>query len=164
MGPNDKEIQAQAKKLFEADFTPGFEQVWSAAEKRAAGKTSRLSRSRARYALVVVGGMAIVTALALVTTGRHGQRTAGRRANRNARSSLAELTDPCSWSAPLDGISGQSASDSLPMDGLLQREETVAKMAAGNASSDGDQYGCPTDFLLDLDVPVWNKAGERQKL
>jgi hypothetical protein len=164
MAPSDKEIQTLVQKLFRADFTPRFEQVWTEAEKRVVERKSRSVRSRSPYALGALAALTAAIAVVIATTARHEQKPTGQREAQTSKPSLAELTDPGSWSAPLDRISARSATDSLPMDGLLQREEKVVNAATDNSSSEYDQYGCPTDFLLNIDIPAWNKTGERHKL
>ncbi|MFO8073072.1 MAG: hypothetical protein R6V85_14470 [Polyangia bacterium] len=147
MTTDDRRIERALRQLDRADPAPDFERSWREAEDRA--RAAGAGRSAWRWALGP-GLAACAAALAVVAL---------------LHEPAPEVEDAVASGAGAAGLEGL-ATPRIAKTGLgelLEREpsEQDSELASGPWS--GGLLAVETDFLLVMEVPAWERAGERNE-
>ena len=149
MTPSDDNLRAAVRDACEPDQIPPFATLWRRAERAAGERRSRPAAWRWVLGPAVAAGavgavLLVLAALGPDTGGTGGPATLAARADAGAAAELlADLADI---------QIGELPSDDLVDDGALA------------AALDDDPLAAGTDFLLTLELPAWDEAGERKSL
>ena len=163
MTDRDDELRDLVRGASENVPVPDFESSWRKARARAEGREGRSASSPWRWTLgpAVAVGAAACVALLVVALGPVDDAPADHPvvavadagAPDGAGSPLADLETPAVPASPLSGLDGASG-------------ESVA--AVGSDSGENRPgyglYEAGTDFLLTMEIPAWDQAGERSVL
>lgn len=149
MTPNDDRLRELLRAARERDPIPPFEAIWRRAERAAAERRTPARRWRWVLGPAVAAAAAAAVLLVFAALGPEpgaAIEADGLLARADAGAAVELLADLA------DIEIGE-----LPSDGLVE-QDTVA------ASLDGDPLTSGTDFLLTLELPAWDEAGERNLL
>lgn len=161
------DLETLLKKTRRAETVPDFRKTWSRAEAmQSQEKKTALLWPRV---LVPVGVTAVVAVLLAVGMQRDdpspaGQRTATYQVNLGNRTdTLSHLGDWEQWRGELDGL-GTEWTIELTVAKTSDDEFDTSIIAISKNVPGDDIYESQTDFLLDMDIPTWNQAVERNVL
>jgi hypothetical protein len=164
MSKSDKELKQLISKACQSEATPGFDEIWHKAEQQVAEVSAPPSLNESwRWALgpAAVLGTAAVVALVVAVTINQTQAidgTGNGTGVARVAPAVADLQGIEPWSGVLDNVGIGWEEVPLPSDQLLVALGETAGESEGSAL-----LATPTDFLLELEFPAWNGAGERNK-
>ena len=163
----DGRLKALIREVYDKEPVPGFDEIWSQAEKRMEERRAKGDAWRWALGPVVLAGSAVAVALILAYIGQPPRTTSKEivavREAKAERLDLNGLEDLKPWSAPLDRIF--SGHNLLPLDGLLVEIDDSVDTDANE--SDGhwdDTYRFHTDALLDIETTATSVAEKRSLL
>jgi len=149
MTPNDDRLRELLRESCEQEPIPPFEATWRRAERAAAERRTRSAAWRWVLGPAVAVGAAAAVLLVLSALGPER----GTPLDAEALVARADAGAAAQLLADLADLEiGELPSDELIDDG------TVA------AALEGDPLAGGTDFLLTLELPAWDAAGERKSL
>ncbi len=157
---------------------PEFDRTWRRAEIMASERIAR--KSPIRLVLVPVAGMAALVLLAtafflLAPEAGHDQSKPIALAvvDDSASKSISlldGLEDPAPWTSTLEGLQAEWGFDDSDTDTdtdteneEIEEADRATRTLSSNTPGEG-VYESATDFLLNLETPVWNETEERSVL
>jgi hypothetical protein len=163
MVDRDDELRELVRGASEDVPVPDFEASWRRAEARSEERRGREVSSPWRWALgpaVAVGAAAcaVLLVLAIGPAGDLPDETqrlalADAGAAGSDASALADLETPSIPASPLVGLGGATGASVASADG-----------DTGETRPGYGLYEAGTDFLLTMEIPAWDQAGERSVL
>ena len=159
------DLETLLKKARREEPVPDFRRVWRQAE--AMGSPEKHTPAPLRRVLVPVTAAAAIVLLAaygiLVALQSGGDEPVltFRDGVRNPTESLAHLEDMETWDGNLDGLGTEWTFDvSSAVSSGDNAVDSSVMVISTNVPGD-DIYQAQTDFLLDLEIPTWIQAVER---
>jgi hypothetical protein len=162
------ELETLLKKARQAEPIPGFQHLWRQAE--AMQSLERKTTSPLRRVLVPVAAAAAIALLlvagiyiALQSNGNE-QILAVQDGTLDPSERLAHLKDLEPWTGKLDGLGTEWTLELTSMESSDDDAVNTSVMVVSTNVPGDDIYESQTDFLLDLEVPTWIQAVERNVL
>jgi hypothetical protein len=164
MSSRDDELREMMRGALENEKVPDFESSWRRAQARAEDRRGSDARSPWRWALgpVVAVGAAACVALLVIALGPTEQVTseepglialADAGAPEFDTAALADLETPTVPQSPLSDF-----------DSAGGEPVAAAETDSGETRPGYGLYEAGTDFLLTMEIPAWDQAGERNVL
>jgi hypothetical protein len=162
------ELETLLKETRQAEPVPGFQHVWRQAE--AMQSLEEKTTYPLRRMLIPVAATAAIALLlvagihfALQSNGNE-QNLAVQDGTLNPSERLAHLNDIEPWTGKLDGLGTEWTFELTSLESLDDDEVDTSVVAVSTNIPGDDIYESQTDFLLDLEVPTWKQAVERNVL
>jgi hypothetical protein len=144
---------------------PDFQKVWRQAEAMELGKIK--TRPRIRRVFVPIAAAAAIAVLMVVGvqvgTDKNGQNLAVEKVQ-NPLKMLAHLEDIEPWTGELDGLGTEWTFELTSVQSSDDDEVDTSVISVSKNIPGDDVYESQTDFLLDLEIPTWNRSEERNVL
>jgi len=167
------DLDRMLTETYRAEKVPDFEKTWRRAEMLAT--TRKQERFSWRPIFVPAAALCAVAAIvlavfALTPEVENGIQAPSESVRSGAASrALADLTDIEPWTASLDGLGTEWSYDEVFIVDIDNEENSnensneVALTLLNNIPGES-VYESPTDFLLNLEIPVWNGTEKRSVL
>ncbi|MCP4199831.1 MAG: hypothetical protein GY762_22025 [Proteobacteria bacterium] len=162
--PRDK-LKNLLNKARQTEPVPDFQKVWGQA------KAMELEKIKTppplRRVLVPIAAAAAIAVLMVVGvhvgTDKNGQNLAVEKVQ-NRLEMLAHLEDIAPWTGELDGLGTEWTFELTSVQSSDGDEVDTSVISVFDNIPGDDIYESPTDFLLDLEIPTWNRSEERNVL
>ncbi|MCP4673949.1 MAG: hypothetical protein GY854_00200 [Deltaproteobacteria bacterium] len=166
------DLDKMLTETYRAESTPDFEETWRSAELLAAKR--KQERFSWRPILVSAAALGAIVAIVLAVFAftpetENGIQSPSELTRGDVSRTLAELTDIEPWTASLDGLGTEWSYDEVFIVDIDDEEnnkedsDEVALTLLNNIPGES-VYESPTDFLLNLEIPVWNRTEKRSVL
>jgi hypothetical protein len=162
--PRD-ELKKLLKEVRQTEQVPDFKKVWRQAEamesKRA--KITPLSR-RMLVPVAVAAGIAVLTVVGIQVGTDQNKQNLPVETVQNPLESLTLLKEIEPWTGNLDGLGTEWTFELTALERLSDDEVDTSVVSFSDSTPGDDMYESQTDFLLDLEIPAWNRSEERNVL
>lgn len=163
MTSGDDRLKELVRGACESDPVPDFETSWRRAEVLADERRRSGSPSPWRWALgpAVAVGAAACVALLIIALGPTSDGPQDARLL-----ALADAGAPAGGSSPLADLESPDvpASPLAELGGTAGESVAAAEVDADETRPGYGLYEAGTDFLLTMEIPAWERAGERNVL
>jgi hypothetical protein len=162
--PRD-ELKKLLKEVRQTEQVPDFQKVWHQAEAMESKRVQNTPLSRRMLVPVAVAaGIAVLTVVGIQVGTDQNNQNLPVETVQNPLESPALLKEIEPWMGNLDGLGTEWTFELTSLERLSDDEVDMSVVSFSDSTPGDDMYESQTDFLLDLEIPAWNRSEERNVL
>lgn len=162
--PRD-ELEKLLKEVRQTEQVPDFQRVWRQAEAMKSERIKPTPRSqRMLVPVAVAAAIAVLTVVGIQVGTDQNNQNLPVATVQNPLESLAHLNDIEPWTGELDGLGTEWTFELTSLERSSDNEVDTSVISVSDNIPGDDMYESQTDFLLDLEIPTWNRSEERNVL